>query len=762
MFDNTGTIIQTGGEFSLDANTTLLNEAGGVYNLETGANLNENTANGGGDNPVLANAGTFKKSSGSGSTTMAWDLDNTGTFEVDAGTLTRNGNLIEAASGALTGGTWVVSGGASLTLQQPGALTTNQADVNLSGAGSAFTNLSALTSSAGTLTLTSGATLSAGAGFTNTGTLTIGPASTLSVSGKFIQTAAGTLDFQLGGAPSGGKFGQLAATGSATLAGALEADLEGGYSATPGDSFRVFSDAGTSGSFTTVNLPETSAAYFQAGVSSTAAVLSAVATATNLTPVSIGNISPSAATVGQNLSVTFTIQNQGTQTTPVSSWVDSVYLSQSSTLDGSAVLLGQVTHSGALAAGGKYQETVNAAVPALVEGRYFVIVKADSGDTVPDTNRGSSALASSATVPVTFPSLKLGTPATGTISTGQDQYYQVYLPAGQEVSLTAVEQISVGPNPLTIGYTGSEDGGVNVAYSPDILDDPTLFGTAPITAVHFQDLFPENTVSVNPGMTLPVTMGSAAPNATATATAGQPVTIDVLPDDGDASQAVSAVTNPGHGSATINANSTITYTPATGFTGTDTFQYTSADSAGLIGTGTVTITVTGQSNPGLSTSSVNSLPATESSASFTVNWSGSDVSGGGGIASYDVFVSDDGGPFTAFQTNTTQTSATFNGVSGHKYGFYSVATDKAGKVQPTPAAAQATTTVAVANSSAPTKLGECLAGNNLERDVYGELERFTRRGCQQHYFVQHLLLGERWTVHTTLDQHHADLVDLHG
>ncbi len=158
--DNTGTIIQTGGEFSLDPNTTLLNEAGGLYNLETGANLNDNMANGGGVNPVLANAGTFEESAG-GSTTMTWDLDNTGTFEVDSGTLTQNGNLLEAVSLALTGGTWVVSGGAALTLQQPGNLSINQADVTLSGAGSSFTNLSALSSNSGTLTLTSGATLSA-------------------------------------------------------------------------------------------------------------------------------------------------------------------------------------------------------------------------------------------------------------------------------------------------------------------------------------------------------------------------------------------------------------------------------------------------------------------------------------------------------------------------------------------------------------------------------------------------------------------------
>ncbi len=46
------------------------------------------------------------------------------------------------------------------------------------------------------------------------------------------------------------------------------------------------------------------------------------------------------------------------------------------------------------------------------------------------------------------------------------------------------------------------------------------------------------------------------------------------------------------------------------------------------------------------------------------------------------------------------TSTTFTGQPGHSYGFYSVATDNLGEVQPTPAGAQATITVA--NAATPT------------------------------------------------------------
>ena len=52
------------------------------------------------------------------------------------------------------------------------------------------------------------------------------------------------------------------------------------------------------------------------------------------------------------------------------------------------------------------------------------------------------------------------------------------------------------------------------------------------------------------------------------------------------------------------------------------------------------------------TSSVTALAAA-SPAIFTVSWSGADDAGGSGIASYDIYVSDNGGAFTLFQTATT-------------------------------------------------------------------------------------------------------------
>jgi len=99
---------------------------------------------------------------------------------------------------------------------------------------------------------------------------------------------------------------------------------------------------------------------------------------------------------------------------------------------------------------------------------------------------------------------------------------------------------------------------------------------------------------------------------------------------------------------------------------------------------------------GSPTSAVGPLPPNETSTSFIVSWSGHDDPGGSGIAFHNIYVSANGGPFTLWQADTTQTSATFTGVNGDTYGFYSVATDNVGNVEAAPKVSQATTQIATA------------------------------------------------------------------
>ena len=91
----------------------------------------------------------------------------------------------------------------------------------------------------------------------NTGSLTIGAGSTLTVNGNYSQGSAGSLTFGIGGAASGNEYGQLAISGSATLAGSVNASTASGFTPTVGDSFPVVTYASETGGerldFTGVN-----------------------------------------------------------------------------------------------------------------------------------------------------------------------------------------------------------------------------------------------------------------------------------------------------------------------------------------------------------------------------------------------------------------------------------------------------------------------------------------------------------------------------
>ena len=88
--------------------------------------------------------------------------------------------------------------------------------------------------------------------------------------------------------------------------------------------------------------------------------------------------------------------------------------------------------------------------------------------------------------------------------------------------------------------------------------------------------------------------GPAAANDVATTAEDAPVTIAVLANDRDPDGDLLSVlaANAANGTVVINANGTITYTPALNFNGTDTITYTISDGQGGTSTATVTVTVT--------------------------------------------------------------------------------------------------------------------------------------------------------------------------
>src|SRR4029078_6075065 len=126
---------------------------------------------------------------------------------------------------------------------------------------------------------------------TNGGTVSPGTATAagaLSITGNYTQTASGSLNIKLGGT-SAGQFDTLAVTGTATLAGAVNASSLNSFTATSGQRFDVLTYASKSGSYTTA----TGGVTVDSATSSTTTTL--VGTAPNPTPTLV-SISPNSVT----------------------------------------------------------------------------------------------------------------------------------------------------------------------------------------------------------------------------------------------------------------------------------------------------------------------------------------------------------------------------------------------------------------------------------------------------------------------------------
>jgi VCBS repeat-containing protein len=165
--------------------------------------------------------------------------------------------------------------------------------------------------------------------------------------------------------------------------------------------------------------------------------------------------------------------------------------------------------------------------------------------------------------------------ATGTVTVSDPD-------AGQTVSMTVAIQGASGTT--TIDDSGA------FTYTPT----GTFTGIDTFIVVGCDDGTP---VLCDSGI-VTVTVSPNAGDDAASTTDGIPVNIDVAANDVGDSGPPSVVSGPANGSATVEANGTVTYAPTPGFTGTDTFDYEicSSVSPSVCATATVTITVSATPN----------------------------------------------------------------------------------------------------------------------------------------------------------------------
>jgi hypothetical protein len=132
---------------------------------------------------------------------------------------------------------------------------------------------------------------------------------------------------------------------------------------------------------------------------------------------------------------------------------------------------------------------------------------------------------------------------------------------------------------------GSCSGSVNVGVPHDQSGGPVVD-----SGVRYDSLVANGpVVAGTPPNRVPVAKADSASTLKSVA-----VTVAVLANDSDPdgnTLTVTAVTTPAHGTAVIQSNGTVKYTPTSGYGGTDSFTYTVSDGHGGTATGTVTITI---------------------------------------------------------------------------------------------------------------------------------------------------------------------------
>jgi hypothetical protein len=188
---NSDTITQSGGsEIDIGGQTTLTNQSAAIYNITDDSKIGSGFQGGN-----VSNAGTFKKSGGTGTSDVDAAFANTGTIQVDTGTLRFTGG------GTLNGGSFSVAGGATAEIQGGG-------NFSVIGANTA--------SGGGTLKISGGHVFVAGGNSGSFTNFTGGTNLVVTSNGILEAKSGGTLTLNLTGSSSvqltGGSIGEAGST----------------------------------------------------------------------------------------------------------------------------------------------------------------------------------------------------------------------------------------------------------------------------------------------------------------------------------------------------------------------------------------------------------------------------------------------------------------------------------------------------------------------------------------------------------------------
>ncbi len=228
--------------------------------------------------------------------------------------------------------------------------------------------------------------------------------------------------------------------------------LASGQSYTQQATFNV--PAGVTGNYYVVVVANSGDTVFETSYTNDVAA-SAQPTSISLTPPAdlvAGTITiPANAVPGEDMTFSYTVTNQSSNNA-VGQWTDSLYLSPTTSFVYTDPLLATNVHQGGLAAGQSYTDQITAPVPGITPGTYYVILRTDVLNQIPDSNLANNVSASLSGVSIDAPALALGTATDGTLGQGQSAYYKVVVTSGQTLQVSFDSQESASLNELFVSF----------------------------------------------------------------------------------------------------------------------------------------------------------------------------------------------------------------------------------------------------------------------------------------------------------------------
>ncbi|WP_198080418.1 CARDB domain-containing protein, partial [Acinetobacter calcoaceticus] len=244
---------------------------------------------------------------------------------------------------------------------------------------------------------------------------------------------------------------------------------------------------------------------------------------------------PNQVKTGEKVRIEYTVKNVADYQAH-GQWSDAVYLSRNNSWDNQDILLGRFTHQGGLDAHQQYTGFVDALLPMIQDGQWYIVVRPDiynevyEGDIV-YTETGlniapaeaNNETASATTFSVTVPNLLLNTSTDLQLSSGDQYLYKLQVGQGETLRVHLDSSALKGSTELYIRYeavpsAGQYDYAYTVPNSPDqeLMVPTTQAGTYYILVKASNS--PKGTAATILAETLPLSITKVTPDQGGTGT----------------------------------------------------------------------------------------------------------------------------------------------------------------------------------------------------------------------------------------------------